>query len=226
MGHAAVVMDQIGTSQSDLDLSVETGNTFTSQRFESTMNSFDIGAIDDFTVNASQLNVTQVQAVFQGFSNLGPFTGFNNVSNWAVEIYTSVSAAAGNLNGFRRADLAPGVVTLNTGYAPGLANSALVTLPVNLVLPSAGTYWIGVIATMPSTNGQVGVHNSLYAAGFPNGLNGMLVNPNGGFQMTNNQQASDPPSNFAYRVTAVPEPASMAALALGAAALIRRRRKA
>ena len=217
---AVVVMDQIGSDPTNL-----TGDVFISQRFETGTSAtpFSAAALDDFSVTASQLSLTQVQAFVIGFPGASSFQGFNNIQNWEVDIYNSVAAGASNLTGNVASQVvAPGGVTLNTGYASSIQNSALLTIPVSITLPSAGTYWVSVIGRMDSQFGQIGVGSS--TSGTPGGNNGFIVNPGGGFGLTNNQQNEQ--VNFAYRVTAVPEPASMAALALGAAALLRRRRKA
>jgi hypothetical protein len=223
--HAVVVMDQIGPDSSSL-----IGEFFTSQRFEAASAGNDVGAIDNFSVTSSQLVLTQVEAVVVGFTNTGPFTGFQNVQSWSVEVYSSVAAGATNLTGnVASVTLTPAQVSLNTAFAASIANSALITIPVTLTLPSAGTYWIAVIGRLDSANGQVGIAASNYVPGFPNGTNAEFINPAGGFQLPGNHDLvldqNGRPVNLAYRVNAVPEPATMAALGMGAVALLARRRR-
>jgi hypothetical protein len=219
---AQVLMDQIGANPADLN-----GVASASQDFETSNNGFDIGAIDDFTI-ASSKNIVKVEAVLFGFNG---FTSYSAVTNYRVEFYSSVAAGAGNLVGNVASQIVgPGSVTLNTTYVTGFPNIALATIPVNVNLV-AGTYWVGVIPVMDftnaagGTNGQLGIEQSIFGAGFPNGSNGFQVNPNGGFAFSGNQSALS--QNLAYRLTAapVPEPMSMTAIAMGLGALAVRRRR-
>jgi hypothetical protein len=214
---AVVVMDQIGSNGADLN---QTG--YAAQRFEASFSQYDIAAIDDFTLGSAS-TLTQVEAGMIGYNG---FTSFSSIQSYSVEIYSSIAAGAGNLTGNAGSQtVATGSVNVNTAYI-GTALSALVTIPVNISL-AAGTYWIGVVARNDfATAGQTAILGSAYANANPGGLNAWQVNPGGGFGFGTSQAIAN--TNLAYRVnaTAVPEPASMIALASGAVALLRRRKKA
>ncbi|MEX2244573.1 MAG: PEP-CTERM sorting domain-containing protein [Fimbriimonadaceae bacterium] len=203
-----------------------------SQDFEAANNSFDVIVIDDFTVTASQLNVINVEAMITGFAGFvaSSYTD-GSVMGYHVEFYTSTGAAAGNLIGNAgSAFVAPGAVTLNNpGFSGTYATARHIQIPVNITLPGAGTYWVGVSAVMNFTpSGQLGVNTTNLVLG---NQNGGQANPGGGFSFPGNFQQGFTGAtgieqrDAQYLVEAVPEPGSMIALGLGAAALLARRRR-
>ena len=209
--HAAVVtvMDQIGSSGSAF-----TGdNAFTSQSFGGSDASYNIAAVDDFTISTGT-ELTSVSVATLGF---GDFTSYSNITGYGVEIYSSAAAATSSLTGdVAHATLGAAKVTVTTGFS-GDAESALITLPVAIPLPK-GTYDIAVIAALPIADGEIGVYGSTGLAGStPGGENGFQTNPGGSFDLPGNEQADD--VDMAYRITGstVPEPSTWALVALAAA---------
>lgn len=229
VSQAALVMDQIGSAPSNLDPA--NNFVFNSQRYQASATQNNIASLDNFTL-ASSTNLTSAEGVFVFFHTGN--SSFNSVTNWSVEIYSSVAAAGGNLTGdIYHLDVTSPSITQN--YFTPLLNgqptnqgNGLVNIPINVTL-GAGTYYVAMIASLDSSVDQIGVSKSVYAAGFPNGLDAQQANPANGFGLGTTFQAMDDNGqgiNLAYRLngTVVPEPASMAALATGALVLLRRRR--
>lgn len=207
-----VVFDQIGAGTAATD-----GKPgYASQDFEASFDAFDIVAIDDFTTTGG--TVSRVEGVMGFFNSVT--NNYANVTNWRVEFYTSTAAAGANLVGNAGHQVvAPAGVTITTGYTSSLGNSALVSIPVNIALP-AGTYWVGIIPVMNfgtgGDPGQIGVSGSTLGD-----VAAAQANPGAGFGFTT-QATQD---NFAYRVSMVPAPGSLALLGLGGLAAARRRRR-
>lgn len=215
--NADVVLNQISL--------VEADNVFlwTSQDFEPALDANDLNFIEDFTVDADHLNVTRVEAVFGLKSAAGlPDSFWANVTGIRVEFYSSIAAGAGNLTGDLGSTLIPiaSVTRTNLGWAIG--SMSLIDMTVNVTLPGAGTYWMGVMGVMPTD----GVNNQLGPTSNetdPGNQNGTFVNPGGAWGFPGNSETR--PEDISYRIHAVPEPASMIALGIGAAALLARRRR-
>ncbi len=211
------ILDQIGPSAATVG-----SQAYASQYFEDAYSAYNVAAADDFTATGTLLDLTTVQVVIGGYNGYNSYTG---ITAWQVDIYGSVSAAAGNLIGnVFSANYTPAQVTADPTFSS--ATETLVTLPVNFKLPTAGTYYIAVIPTNAyGSNGQSAVFSSAKTTG---GTNAFQVNPNGAFGFTGNEQTIDPPTDLAYRVFAVPEPSSWALIGLGTAGAgllaLRRRR--
>lgn len=214
---AVVIMDHIGANPAD----VSATSTGASQDFETSLDAYDIGVLDNFNTTA-QTTITSVDAFMGGWNG---FTSFTNIQFYRVEIFSSVAAAASSLTGdVGSATVGAGSAIVNTAYT-GEAASALVTLPVSIVVPTAGTYFVSVMARMDFTpNGQVGIRASNYGGAFPGGTDAMQANPGGGFGAGTSFAW---PNMAAYRIegSVVPEPTTMAGLGLALVALARRRRK-
>lgn len=214
---AVVIMDQIGANPAD----VSGTSTGASQQFEPDFATYDIAVIDNFDVTGPT-TITSVDAFMGGWNG---FTSFTAIEFYRVEIFSSVAAAGSSLTGdVGSQSVSSGSATVNTAYT-GEANSALVTLPVSIVINNPGTYYLGVMGRLNfSGGGQVGIRTSNYAGAFPGGTDAYQANPGLGFGQGSTFAYANMP---AYRIegSVVPEPTTMAGLGLALVALARRRRK-
>lgn len=229
VSQADIVLNQLDFNQANQF------NTAASQDFEAAQNPFDVIAVDDFTVTALQTNITNVEAIMNGWSGFD-VTKYTNgaVTGYRVEFYSSLAAAGSSMTGDAGSTfVAAGSATVNVlGWASPFNNSAHVVLPINVVLPGAGTYWVGVAAVMNFTpHGQLGVNATNAVLG---NQNGNMANASGGWGWSGNVFGGIPDNTgapvakdleYLVEATAVPEPGSMIALGLGAAALAARRRR-
>jgi hypothetical protein len=221
MSQAIIIFDQIPVNEADQD------ELYNTQDYETSNNAFDIVTIDDFNAsNPNLLSITRVEALLGGFSGFIDPIQWSAVTGFRVEIYSSAAAALASLTGDVASALIPaGSATLtDLGWASYGGTARLVSMNVNMTLPGTGTYWVGVRGVLDATASfrQIGVANNLVVNG---GDNATMVNPGGGFGIPGNSGFPPVPGNAAYRLHAVPEPGSMIALGLGAAALLARRRR-
>ena len=212
----ALVMDQIGQA----DVYVRGLQPTLSQIFADGPDyaAYDCMAIDDFTVSQSGLRVTNVSALFQAG---GGFDMFQGVAGYQLSFF-SVAAAAGN-------DLAGDLGSLLVLSGAGASvtqvhdDMAVVSLQVNITLPAAGTYWVGVspVASTALVGNFYLQSSGAQGPVTPGNGNGMLANPGGGLgggllNLIN--------VDYAYSITAIPEPSAITLGLLGGLACFRRRR--
>ena len=211
-----VLLDQIGTTPATFN----SANSYASNHYTDVPGSSSV-LVDDFTANATSLDITNVSAAVMGFG--GTFKSLANVTGWEVAIFTTVPVATTSISGNYNATVPASGVILTTPYDTS-ASSALVSIPVNIALPAAGTYYIAVEADNSlSANGEVAVYSTQKGflgtpAPFPaGGENDFDFNPNPGlFGSVITGETGD----AAYRVSAVPEPSSWALLGAGALAAV------
>lgn len=224
---AGTILSQIGGPST-----VSTSDVYLSNNFESANSTFSTGALDDFRTDDFGYVLKTIRAVVGLFPDTSAQRSFANVTSWRVEIYSGAAAAGNSLTGdVASRTLAPGAVTVNTSFIANNDKMALVTLPVDIVLARNTTYWLGVIADMPTgasggfgPNGAVGVAAYTGNNAFPGGANAIQNNPGRGL-IGDGWATIDPSTNLAYEIEAVPEPGTMLALGAGLAFLARRRRK-
>jgi len=211
---ADVIFDQIGPNAN----AVNGKNVFASQEFEAAYSAYDIAVVDNFTVTGGPYFLTSAEAVV-GFWNHTPLATWNNCTAFRVEIYSSVAAATANLVGdVAHFDVAAGVTAV-APWGTGVNNQAKVNIPLSggpALAP--GTYYMAVMPKLVfGTWGQSGISGSSLGD-----LNAGQSNPGTGFPFQ--WQPISPAENAAYRLNGViPEPTSLALLALGSLVLIRRR---
>jgi len=210
MASGEILLDQIGANTSATD----NQNVYASQEFEAAYATYNIAVIDDFVVPAGGRQLTNVEAVI-GWWNASVFNPAA-ITGWRVEVYSSAASAGGNLigNSFHYVATPAGATYVNWGTSSLGQQNYKVSIPVNASLP-AGTYYVGVMPMNPfATNGQTGIAGSTLGGG----ANAYQACPTGAFGSGTLWNIA---VNGAYRVEAIPEPASLILLAL--AGLIRRR---
>jgi len=177
-------------------------------------------AIDDFTVGQSELRITNVSALIQAESG---FAAFQDVAGYQLSIFSAADAAGTNLSG----DV--GNLFIISGSEASLtqinADHGLVSFNVNITLPAAGTYWVGVspVAAVYLAGKFALEYNGAQGPVTPgngNG-NGKFANPGGGFGVGPLDALN---VDYAYSVTAVPEPAAVTLWILGGLVGLRRHR--
>lgn len=184
---------------------------------------FNCTVLEEFSVAASELVINRVSILFLA---QGGYDQFKNVERFSLNFYTAANRAATNLTG----DVASQWLTTTTGASvtqvidpTGSGEFGLVRLDVNITLPAAGTYWVGVSPqSAVAITGQFLVANA-NPSGTPTPGNSHadLANPGEGFGIG---ALSALGGDYAYTITAIPEPGSLSLLLLSSAAFLRRRK--
>lgn len=202
VSRAAFVIDQIGTVAS-YDLNSGPGPT-PSQIFTD-FPDYSCMVLEDFAVTAEQLEVTHVSALFRA---QGGFVGFQSVNAYALSFFSDPALASVGLSG----DIASLMVLSGAGVTVtpvidggGTHEYGLVSLNVNVLLPSAGQYWVGLSpVSASSVSGQFLLLNSGAADPMSAGnAISRFANPGDGFGLG---EISAINLDHAYSVTAIPEP--------------------
>ena len=171
---------------------------------------------DDFTFTGNAWSINQIDMTFVRNTGNEVITGFN------VEFYTNNAGLPGtSLGGTNSTSFSLDAGAGGTYFGRPDVHALV---DINTIPLEPGTYWM---AAMVVSNGNIfwltaatltGSESAFRwpASGYPNWTSGSQTNLFGGARV-----------DLAYSLhgSAVPEPASMAVLSLGAAALLRRRRK-
>lgn len=185
---------------------------------------YDCMILEDFTVEAGELEVLNVSALFRAQSG---FTGFQNVQGYSLNFFSSPTQAISGLSG----DIASLFVIAGSGahvteiIDPGGSHEyGLVSLNVNVSLPVIGQYWVGVSPVSASAvSGQFFLHSGGGAAPLVTGDAGaVFANPGEGFGLG---PTSILARDFAYSISVVPEPSAAGMAILGVIGCLWRRRR-
>ncbi len=197
--------DQIGNNAGDS----LTGDIYSSMHFLPVLpETSDIAAVDAVTI-AERSDVDGVEFVLNGW---GGFEGPAAVTNWQVNVYSDLEAAASNLIGDVLSQSSDPIFIEDwTG------DGWLVRLPMSLTVDS-GVYLLSVIMSNPyPDNGWTGVATSSIGDD-----QAWQVSPGGNYVFSPYIEA---PDNLAYRLTGTPVPSPGVLTTLIAASLITRRRR-
>jgi hypothetical protein len=211
----AVVMDQIGQVNAyGYGVSPTISQIFTD------FTGYDCMGIDDFTVSGSELRITHVSALVQAG---GGFAGFQNVTGYQLSIFSSPAEAAASLTG----NVANLLLVAGSGASVTQINGGdvgLVDLVVDILLPAAGTYWVGIspVAADYLAGRFYLQYDGTQGAATPGNDNGRFASPDDGFGTGTMLPMT---VDFAYAVTAVPEPAASLLGILGGCGWLCRRRR-
>jgi hypothetical protein len=209
-GSAAVVLNQIGDANAYLYDALP-GPT-PSQIFTD-FPSYDCTVLEDFTLTGTELRITQVSVLFRA---QGGFISFQQIQSYYLNFFSDPGLAATTLTG----DVASFEITPGSGATvtqvidgSGTYEYGLVSLNVDVAMPSAGNYWVGVSPKAPVSAGQFLVMNSGATGAVTTGnANGKLANPADGFGAGTLTSTN---LDYAYTVVIVPEPNAAALWLIG-----------
>lgn len=214
----AVVMNQIGDANLYNVAAINDGKNSASQIFTDLVG-FDCMVIDDFAVTGTELSISNVAAMVYA---PGMFAALQGVAGYRLSIFSSSAMATTSLLG----DVDTVVVMAGSGASVIPVKDAyhgLVSLNVNISLPAAGIYWVGISPVAAYNTGQFYVqHGGAQGMIVPGNGNGMFANPGDGFGVG---ALTAENVDYAYAITAVPEPSALMLWLLGACGLLGRRHR-
>lgn len=220
VGHGTLVLNQIG----DVNLyNLDPGTNPSPSQIFTDFPDYSSALLEDFTVTDSQLKITNVSALFLAQAG---FDKFATVGMYRFNIFSGPSAAESDLTGDVASLLVlPGIDAFVTQvHGGGLLEFGLVSLSLNIDLPSAGTFWMSVSPVAASAvSGQFFLLND-GATGpvTPGGENAHLANPGDGFGLGTLSIVN---LDHAYSMTVVPEPTMASLTILGGLGLMCRRKR-
>jgi hypothetical protein len=182
---------------------------------------FNCTVLENFTVSSSELRVTQVSVLFRA---QGGFISFQDVQGYQLNFFSDVNLAASTLVGDAGSIQIPAGPEVKVTQITDSSNTheyGLVVLNVDVALPSAGNYWVGVSPVAASTvAGQFFVQTTTH--GTSGSANARLANPEQGLGAGT---LSTPGNHYAYSVTVIPEPGTLALWIIGSFGWLARRRR-
>lgn len=182
---------------------------------------YDSMVLEDFHVTSETgLSIELVEVLFRA---QGGFESFSLVTSFQLGIFSSVPQGT-SLTG----DVFSGDWLVSGGLVVveqvGDSDIGMVKLTTDILLPSPGTYWVGVAATGSFSEAGSFHVQSDGMAGSGGGKDGKFINPSQGFGVGASVSTN---SDFAYRVTTnVPEPATTVLWVGSVAACLGLRRRA
>jgi hypothetical protein len=211
-GSAAVVLNQIGDVNAYL-FDALPGPT-PSQIFTD-FPSYDCTVLEDFTLTGTELRITQVSVLFRA---QGGFISFQDIQGYYLNFFSDPGLAATTLTGnVASFEITPGAGATVTQVIDGSGTYeyGLVSLNVDIAMPSAGNYWVGVSPKAPVSSGQFLVmsNGATGTSVTPGNANGRLANPADGFGAGALTATN---LDYAYTVIIVPEPNVSALWLIGA----------
>jgi len=219
-GSAAVVLNQIGDVNAYL-FDASPGPT-PSQIFTD-FPSYDCTVLEDFTLTASELRITRVSVLFRA---QGGFVSFGDIQGYYLNFFSDPGLAAVTLTGdVASLEIAPGSGATVTQVidSSGPYEYGLVTLDVDIPMPSAGNYWVGVSPKAAVATGQFLLMNNGAVGDVTAGnSNGKLANPGLGFGVG---ALTSTNLDYAVSIIGVPEPAGFPLWIIGACGWLFRRRR-
>jgi hypothetical protein len=211
----AVVMDQIGQANA-----YGNGVSPTISQIFTDFTGYDCMGIDDFTVSGAELRITHVSALLLAG---GGFAGFQDVTGYQLSIFSSPTEAAASLKG----NVGNLLLVAGSGASVTQVNGGdvgLVDLVVDILLPAAGTYWLGIspVAADYLAGRFYLQYNGAQGAATPGNDNGTFASPDDGFGIGTLFPMT---VDYAYAVTVVPEPAAGMLWIIGGCGWLCRRRR-
>ncbi len=174
--------------------------------------------LEDFDADSTELKITRISAVFRAEAG---FATFQQVSAYQVSIFSNLSVSNGTLLG----DVASLQVAAGSGVslsqlvdASGDHDYGRVDLDLEISLPAAGHYWVGVAPLSDSTRQFYLTASGPAVSG---GQNAWLANPDDGYGLGVGAALNQ---DYSYSLTAVPEPTSSAVALAALLGLLQRRR--